>query len=55
MERFNYPNLAAVYEEDAEILYLLDCERYGDRAEELERLEHKAAEAEDEMSRLQNE
>lgn len=36
MERFNYPNLAAVYDEDAEILRLLDLESFGDRADQIE-------------------
>lgn len=40
MERFNYPNLAAVYEEDSEILKLLELESYGDRADEKEELEN---------------
>ena len=31
MERFNYPNLAAVYAEDASILQLLRLEAYGER------------------------
>jgi len=39
MERFNYPNIAAVLAEDVELIYLLECEQYGymkDRQEEME-------------------
>lgn len=39
MERFNYPNLAAVYEEDASILQLLELESFGDRADQMEEIE----------------
>lgn len=45
MERFNYPNLAAVLEEDAEILYLLECESYGYKRDEKEHMEELEAEA----------
>ncbi len=46
MERFNYPNLAAVYKEDMEIIRLLELESYGrkrDEQEELDEAEAKAA------------
>lgn len=46
MERFNYPNLAAVYAEDMEILRLLELESFGkkrDEQEELEEAEDRAA------------
>src|SRR5688572_16573034 len=46
MERFNYPNLAAVREEDAEILYLLECESYGYKRDTEEELAEREAEAE---------
>jgi len=46
MERFNYSNLAAVYEEDAEIYYLLECESYGYKRDENERMDEIEAEAE---------
>ncbi len=46
MERFNYPNLAAVREEDAEILYLLECESYGEKRDEQEEMEEQLAETE---------
>lgn len=57
MERFNYPNLAAVYEEDASILQLLEAESYGAKADEQERLEvmeDEAAEAKAESQRLRH-
>lgn len=44
MERFNYPNLAAVREEDAEILWLLECESFGYRRDEKEKLDELEAE-----------
>jgi hypothetical protein len=47
MERFNYPNLAAVYEEDAAILQLLELESYGDRADQMEEIERKQSEVDD--------
>lgn len=43
MERFNYPNLAAVKAESAEMYYLLECESYGRIRDEEEKLaEHEA-------------
>jgi hypothetical protein len=45
MERFNYPNLNAVYEEDASILRLLELESYGDRADESDEIEEAKAKA----------
>lgn len=45
MERFNYPNLAAVYEEDVAILRLLECESYGIRRDEQEKLDELEAQA----------
>lgn len=45
MERFNYPNLAAVYEEDAEILQLLEAESYGYKRDEKEKMDELEAEA----------
>lgn len=47
MERFNYPNLAAVKEESAEILYLLECESYGRRRDEQEEMDQREAEFEE--------
>lgn len=38
MEKYNYPNLAAVDAEDAEVILLLECAQYGyiaDREEEI--------------------
>lgn len=52
MERFNYPNLAAVMAEDAEILYLLECESYGRRRDEQEELDEKEAEYAAQEARL---
>lgn len=46
MERFNYRNLAEVDKEDAEILYLLECEQYGHVADREEELEERQAELE---------
>jgi hypothetical protein len=54
MERFNYPNLAAVYEEDTEILYLLECESFGDKADEKEKMEELENETRAESQRLKN-
>jgi hypothetical protein len=45
MERFNYPNLAAVYAEDASIFRLLELESYGDRADKEEELAEAEAKA----------
>lgn len=52
MERFNYPNLAAVKEEDVEILYLLECESYGRRRDDEEELAEKEAEYAEKEARL---
>lgn len=46
MERFNYPNLAAVYAEDASIFALLDAESYGYKMDERERMEELEQETE---------
>lgn len=46
MERFNYPNIAAVLEESTDILWLLDCESYGDKRDQNEELERLKLEAE---------
>lgn len=46
MERFNYPNLAAVKAEEAELLYLLECESYGRRRDEQEELDKQRDELE---------
>lgn len=52
MERFNYPNLAAVMDEDAEILYLLECESYGNRRDEQEKLDEREAEFEEQKANM---
>ena len=52
MERFNYPNLAAVRDEDADILWLLECESYGYKRDEQEKLDE--IEAETERQRANN-
>lgn len=44
MERFNYPNLAAVYAEDAHLMYLLECESYGYKRDQQELQEQQEAE-----------
>jgi hypothetical protein len=54
MERFNYPNLAAVDAENVEILYLLECESYGRRRDEQEELDEQEAEYEAERARLES-
>ena len=46
MERFNYPTLADVLDEDAEILQMLEAESYGYKRDEKERMEELEAEAE---------
>lgn len=46
MERFNYKNIAAVLEEDAEILQLLEAESYGYKRDEQERMDELEAETE---------
>lgn len=46
MERFNYPNLAAVEAEDLRILYLLECESWGRQMDDKEELEDSKQEAE---------
>lgn len=50
MERFNYPNLEAVYAEDASILQLLELESFGDKRDEREKLDA----MEEEADRLRN-
>ena len=50
MERFNYPNLAAVYAEDAELLYLLECESYGYKRDEKEKMNELEAQQEEAVS-----
>ena len=45
MERFNYQRLADVYEEDAEILQLLEAESYGSKRDEKEKMDELEAEA----------
>jgi hypothetical protein len=50
MERFNYPNLAAVMEEDSEILYLLECESFGYKRDEQEKLDEREAEFEEQKA-----
>lgn len=44
MERFNYPNLAAAEAEDSRIIYLLECESYGNKRDQEELLERQKAE-----------
>lgn len=46
MERFNYPNLAAVDDEDVSILQLLELESFGDRGDEIDKLRQLEYEAE---------
>lgn len=46
MERFNYPNLSAVYAESAQILKLLEAESYGSKADDHEELERQRFEME---------
>lgn len=52
MERFNYPNLAAVEAEDLRILQLLEAESYGRKRDDQEELDER--EAEIEMQRMRN-
>lgn len=53
MERFNYPNIAAVKNEDAEILALLEAESWGKRMDDKEEMEEQEKELEE--SRLRAE
>lgn len=52
MERFNYPNLAAVYAEDAAIFQLLEAESYGYKADEREKLEALQSEMDNARNRV---
>lgn len=52
MERFNYPNLAAVKAESAEIYYLLECESYGRIRDEEEKLAEQEAEIEQQRGEM---
>lgn len=47
MERFNYPNLAAAEAEDSRIIYFLECESFGRKADEQEILERQKKELEE--------
>lgn len=47
MERFNYPNIAAVYAEDAVILTMLEAESWGRRKDDEEELEEQKREIEE--------
>jgi hypothetical protein len=53
MERFNYPNIAAVRAESAELYYLLECEQYGERKDEEERQEEMQREQEEQQRRIE--
>lgn len=55
MERFNYPNLQAVKDEEAEILYLLECESYGRRRDEQEEMDDRVAESESQLAQSEME
>ena len=55
MERFNYPNLAAVEAEDASILALLEAESWGRKMDEEEELEEQREEAELARMKAENE
>lgn len=46
MERFNYPNLAAVAAESMELIYLLECESFGRKQDEQEEIEEMKLQAE---------
>lgn len=49
MERFNYPNIQAVLDEDIELIRLLECEQFGYKRDQQEELEEMKAEQEAEM------
>lgn len=49
MERFNYPNIQAVLDEDIELIRLLECEQYGYKLDQQEELEETKAQQEAEM------
>jgi hypothetical protein len=50
MERFNYPSLAALRRESVELLYLLECESYGEKRIQRDELERRQAEIESRMA-----
>ncbi len=50
MERFNYPNIQAVMDEDMELMHLLECESYGEKRDEQERMEQQKIDLEQERS-----
>jgi hypothetical protein len=54
MERFNYPNLAAVEAEDGRILRLLEAESWGVKMDEQEELEEQKREIEEARMRAEN-
>lgn len=39
MQRFSYPTIAAVMAESSELLYLMECESWGYKLDEKEKLE----------------
>ena len=51
MERFNYPNIAAVLAEDASILVMLEAESWGKRRDDDEELEEQKREIEEQRMR----
>lgn len=53
MERFNYPNLQAVKDEDAEILYLLECEHWGRGKDEEEEMQEREAEIDSQIAQAE--
>ncbi len=51
MERFGYGSLRAMRRESAELLYLLECESYGDKRDQEEEAERMKEEAEAQANR----
>ena len=52
MERFNYQSIAAVMAEEAELLYLLECESWGYKLDEKEKLAQQEAELQQHRSEV---
>lgn len=55
MEKYNYPNIRAVLDEDAELIRLMECARWGYEMDREEEFAEQQAEHEAEMHRQQAE
>lgn len=54
MERFSYPTIAAARAESSEMLYLLECESYGSKKDQIEEMEEQLADAEARAAEAEN-